>query len=87
MWTARDLAEWRDFYLLVGTAGATLVALLFVAVSIGVGFLTRERAAAVRIYMSPVVVCTSPPCCSSRQWRWRRRTRRLFCRQRSAPPR
>jgi len=50
------LREWSDFYLLVGTAGATLVALLFVAVSIGVGFLTRARAAAVRTYMSPVVV-------------------------------
>jgi hypothetical protein len=47
--------EWHEFYILLGTAAAALVALLFVAVSIGVGFLTRERAAGVRIFMSPVV--------------------------------
>lgn len=56
MWPARDLAEWREFYLLVGTAGATLVALLFVAVSLGTGFLTEKRKAATRTFMSPVVI-------------------------------
>ena len=47
------LKEWHDFYVLVGTAGATLLALLFVAVSCGTGFLTRERqaAAALSIYL------------------------------------
>ena len=40
MWPADALKEWHDFYLLVGTAGATLLALLFVAVSLGTGFLT-----------------------------------------------
>ena len=34
MWAADALKEWHDFYLLVGTAGATLLALLFVAVSL-----------------------------------------------------
>ena len=53
---AEALKEWRDFYLLVGTAGATLLALLFVAVSLGVGFLTEERAAATRTFMSPIVI-------------------------------
>jgi hypothetical protein len=53
---ARALQEWREFYLLVGTAGATLLALLFVAVSLGVGYLTAERAAATRTFMSPVVI-------------------------------
>ena len=48
--------DWHDFYLLVGTAGATLLALLFVAVSLGTGFLTDERAAATRAFYSPVVV-------------------------------
>ena len=43
MWAADALKEWHDFYLLVGTAGATLLALLFVAVSLGTGFLTEER--------------------------------------------
>jgi len=53
---AHDLQEWREFYVLVGTAGATLVALLFVAVSLGAGFLTQDRAAATRAFFSPVVL-------------------------------
>jgi hypothetical protein len=47
--------EWHEFYILLGTAAAALVALLFVAVSIGTGFLTAERAAGVRTFMTPVV--------------------------------
>jgi len=50
------LEHWHEFYLLVGTAAAALVALLFVAASIGVGILSAERSAATRLYMSPVVV-------------------------------
>jgi predicted neutral ceramidase superfamily lipid hydrolase len=50
------LEKWHDFYVLVGTAGATLVALLFVAVSLGAGFLDDKRAAATRAFYSPVVV-------------------------------
>lgn len=49
------LKDWHEFYLLTGTAAAAFVALLFVAASIGVGFLTPDRAAASRVYMSPVV--------------------------------
>ena len=45
MWPADALKGWHDFYLLVGTAGATLLALLFVAASLGTGFLTEERLA------------------------------------------
>ena len=56
MWPAEALKEWRDFYLLVGTAGATLLALLFVAVTLGVGYLTEERQAPTRTFMSPVVI-------------------------------
>ena len=56
MWAAEALKEWHDFYVLVGTAGATLLALLFVAVSCGVGFLTAERQPAASTFMSPVVV-------------------------------
>jgi hypothetical protein len=50
------LKEWHDFYVLVGTAGATLLALLFVAVSLGVVFLTEERRSGTSTFMSPVVV-------------------------------
>ena len=51
-----ELKHWHDFYVLVGTAGATLVALLFVALSLGTGFLNDKRAAATRAFYSPVVV-------------------------------
>jgi hypothetical protein len=53
---AAEMEHWHDFYLLLGTAGATLVALLFVAVSLGVGYLTPERSTATRLFMSPVVI-------------------------------
>ncbi len=53
---AAALERWHDFYLLVGTAGATLLALLFVAVSLGAGFLSDEHTAPTRAFYSPVVV-------------------------------
>ncbi len=56
MWTVEALKEWHDFYMLVGTAGATLLGLLFVAVSLGAGYLTEERQWGTRMFMSPVVV-------------------------------
>jgi hypothetical protein len=48
--------EWHEFFFLIGTAGATLLALLFVAVSLGVGFLTNDKKAPTRMFMSPVVI-------------------------------
>jgi hypothetical protein len=56
MWAVEALKEWHDFYTLVGTAGATLLGLLFVAVSLGAGYLTEESQSATRTFMSPVVV-------------------------------
>ena len=63
------LKGWHDFYTLVGTAAATLLALMFVAASLGAGFLTDERRAATRTFMSPVVIhfstvssCPLSPC-------------------------
>jgi small-conductance mechanosensitive channel len=52
---APHLEHWREFYLLVGTAAAALVALLFVAASIGAGYLSAARASATRVFTSPVV--------------------------------
>jgi len=52
---AGEWHDWHDFYMLLGTASAALVALLFVAVSIGASFLTPERSIATRTFMSPVV--------------------------------
>src|ERR1700693_2275188 len=49
------LGGWHEFYGLLGTAAAALVALLFVAASIGANVFTAESAGATRTYMSPVV--------------------------------
>jgi hypothetical protein len=54
--TASLTGHWHEFYLLVGTAAAALVALLFVAASIGAGYLSAARASATRLFMSPVVL-------------------------------
>jgi hypothetical protein len=50
------LHEWREFYVLLGTAGATLLALLFVAVSLGTGLLSNKDQQGTRTFMSPVVI-------------------------------
>src|ERR1700732_5089715 len=47
---------WHDFYLLVGTAAATLVGLMFVAASIGASVFSEEHKAALRAFISPTVV-------------------------------
>jgi hypothetical protein len=49
------LKDWHEFYLLIGTAAAALIALLFVAASIGAGFMPPDHARARRTYMSPVI--------------------------------
>jgi hypothetical protein len=48
------LEHWHEFYGLVGTAAAALLALLFVAVSIAAGSLPREPGGPTRTYTSPV---------------------------------
>ena len=52
------LHQWHEFYVLLGTAGATLLALLFVAVSLGSGYLSdkRRHQFGTRTFMSPVVI-------------------------------
>jgi hypothetical protein len=49
------LHGWHDFYILLGTASAALVALLFVAASIGAGLISAERSTATRTFMSPII--------------------------------
>src|SRR5689334_22948368 len=49
------LAPWHEFYVLLGTAAAALVALLFVAASIGAGLIDPARSTATRTYMSPII--------------------------------
>jgi len=52
--TAPMLEHWHEFYVLIGTAAAALVALLFVAASVGVGLLNIEPDGPTRTYVSPI---------------------------------
>jgi hypothetical protein len=46
---------WHDFFAIIGTAAATLIGAMFVVVSLGIGFLTRERSVATRTFLTPTV--------------------------------
>jgi hypothetical protein len=47
---------WHDFDVLLGTAAATLVGLMFVAASIGASVFTEKDRAAMKAFISPTVV-------------------------------
>jgi hypothetical protein len=49
------LEGWHEFYGLLGTAAAALAALLFVAASIGTGYLSIESGGPTRTFTSPVL--------------------------------
>jgi hypothetical protein len=48
--------DWRDFYILVGTASATLVGLMFVAASIGTHIFNEGHRAPMGAFITPTVV-------------------------------
>ena len=48
--------DWHDFDLLIGTAAATLVGLMFVAASIGASIFTEKNRAAMEAFISPTLV-------------------------------
>jgi hypothetical protein len=50
------LNRWHEFYMLLGTASATMVGLLFVAASVCSGVFTAERRAPLRVFLSASVV-------------------------------
>ena len=50
------LRDWRDFYMLSGTAAATLVGLMFVAASIGSSLFNRRGVAPMHAFVTPTVV-------------------------------
>ena len=49
------LSAWHDYFMLVGGAAATLIGAMFVVISLGIGFLTPERAAGIRTFVSATV--------------------------------
>ena len=46
-------ATWQNFYMLVGTAAATLLGLMFVAVTFGASLVTAETAQSARAFLDP----------------------------------
>src|SRR3954471_18115803 len=44
---------WQNFYLLTGTAAATLIGLMFVAVTFGAGLVRAESATSARAFLDP----------------------------------
>ena len=48
--------SWHEFYLLVGTAAATLVGLMFVSASIGSSVFSEQHRSALEAFFSPTVV-------------------------------
>ncbi len=50
------LRDWRDFYMMGGTAAATLVGLMFVFASIGASRFTNNYLAPMRAFITPTVV-------------------------------
>ena len=53
---AEALASWHEFYILLGTAAATLVGLLFVAATVGAGVFSPDRGAPVRVFLSATLL-------------------------------
>jgi hypothetical protein len=50
------LGPWHEFYMLGGTASATMVGLLFVAASVGAGIFSADRRAPLRVFLSASVI-------------------------------
>lgn len=53
---SQALREWQNFYFMIGSASATLVGLIFVALSLGGSVLSSYRPVEVQIYVTPTVV-------------------------------
>jgi hypothetical protein len=53
---AELLHNWHDFYLLLGTASATLVGLMFIAASIGATVFSEANRAALAAFITPTVI-------------------------------
>ena len=50
------LHDWENFFIVAATAGATLIGLLFVAVTLGVGLAARKGLNATRTFLTPTLI-------------------------------
>jgi hypothetical protein len=54
---AQSIRNWHNFYILIGGAAASLAGLMFVAISLGSGTITRKDAdSGLRVYVSPTLI-------------------------------
>jgi len=53
---AQPLHDWQSFYLLVGGAAATLVGLMFVAISLGTRLITERSLPALQLWVHPTLI-------------------------------
>ena len=52
----QQIHGWHDFYILIATAAATLIGLMFVAASVGASVFNAEREVPMRAFLTPTVV-------------------------------
>ncbi len=52
----QQIRGWHDFYILIATAAATLIGLMFVAASVGASVFNAEREIPLRAFLTPTVV-------------------------------
>jgi hypothetical protein len=52
--TGAQMAQWSNFYTLIGEAAATLTGLMFIAVTFGSKLVTPESVGLARAYLSPI---------------------------------
>jgi hypothetical protein len=52
---AASAATWQNFYLLVGAGAATLIGLMFVALTFGASLVTKESVTAARAFVDPTL--------------------------------
>jgi hypothetical protein len=50
------LRDWQNFYMLAGTASATLIGLMFVAISFGARLVPTQTESSVRAFVTPTVI-------------------------------
>jgi hypothetical protein len=50
------MRDWHNFYMLAGTASATLIGLIFVAISFGARLVPTQAESAVRAFVIPTVI-------------------------------
>ncbi|HMA34900.1 MAG TPA: hypothetical protein VKY74_10520 [Chloroflexia bacterium] len=53
---AQTLHDWQNFYMLTGTAAATLIGLLFVAASLGAGLIADHTRDNIRTFVTPTLL-------------------------------